>query len=69
MGLGHVKFSVDLESVEKSLQTKKGQEELKEFVDVIAMTVETPAKVKINTKRNPSNNETDEILIIEEQVA
>lgn len=69
MGLGHVKFSVDLESVEKSLQTKKGQEELKEFVDVIPMTVETPAKVKVNTKRNPSNNETDEILIIEEQVA
>lgn len=69
MGLGHVKFSVDLESVEKSLQTKKGQEELKEFVDVIPMTIETPAKVKVNTKRSPSNNETDEILIIEEQVA
>lgn len=69
MGLGHVKFSVDLESVEKNLQTKKGKEELKEFVDVIPMTVETPAKVKVNTKRNPSNNETDEILIIEEQVA
>jgi hypothetical protein len=69
MGLGHVKFSVDLESVEKSLQTKKGQEELKEFVDVVPMIIETPAKIKVNTKRNPSNNETDEILIIEEQVA
>lgn len=71
MGLGHVKFSIDLESVEKSLKTKEGQLELREFVDVIPMTIETPAKVKVNTKRNPSNNtnETDEMLIVEEQVA
>lgn len=69
MGLGHVKFSVDIEAIEKAFQTEKGKEELKEFVEVIPMTIETPAKVKVNAKRNPSNNETEEILIIEEQVA
>ena len=71
LGLGYVKFSVDVEAVEKALQTKEGKKELKKFVDVIPITVTTPAKVKVNTKRNPSNNieHIDEILIIEENVA
>lgn len=69
MGLGFVKFSVDVEAVENHLTTKQGAKELKGLVEVIPMTVETPAKIKVNTKRSPSNNETDEILIIEEQVA
>lgn len=71
LGLGYVKFSVDVEAVEKALQTKEGKKELKKFVDVIPITVTTPAKVKVNTKRNPSNNtiETDEILVIEENLA
>ena len=35
------------------------------------MTVVTPAKVKVNAKKNSSNstNETDEILIIEQKAA
>ena len=71
LGLGYVKFSVDVEAVEKALQTKECKKELKKFVDVIPITVTTPAKVKVNTKRNPSNNieHIDEILIIEENVA
>lgn len=68
MGLGYVKFSVDVEAVEKAMQTKEGKEELKKFVNVVPMTISTPAKVKINAKRNSSNETsvTDEILIIEE---
>jgi len=68
MGLGFVKFSVDIQAVEAALETEQGQKELKEFVDVIPMTVTTPAKVKVNTKRVSVNNvkETDEILVIEE---
>ena len=68
MGLGYVKFLVDDEAVEKAMQTEKGKEELKGLVDVISITEDTPAKVKINTKRNLSETEkeTDEILIIEE---
>ncbi len=73
MGLGFVKFSVDVEAVEKALTTKQGQMELKGLVEVTPMSVTTPAKIKVNIKRASANNvemiETDEILIIEENVA
>ncbi|EFU69569.1 conserved hypothetical protein [Aliarcobacter butzleri JV22] len=72
INLGYVKFSVDVEAVEKALSTKEGKKELKKFVDVIPITVSTPAKIKVNTKRISANNtqtvETDEILVIEEQI-
>ena len=72
INLGYVKFSVDLEAIEKALQTKEGKKELKKLVDVIPITVSTPAKIKVNTKRTSANNveavETDEILVIEEQI-
>ena len=72
INLGYVKFSVDVEAVEKALQTKEGKKELKKLVDVIPLTVSTPAKIKVNTKRASVNNtqivETDEILVIEEQI-
>jgi hypothetical protein len=71
INLGYVKFSVDLEAIEKTLQTKEGKKELKKLVDVIPITVTTPAKIKVNTKRTSVNNveviEVDEILVIEEQ--
>ena len=74
MSLGYVKFSVDIEAIEKALQTKEGKKELKKFVDVTPITISTPAKIKVNTKRTSTNNaqtevnETDEILVIEEQI-
>ena len=74
MSLGYVKFSVDVEAIEKALQTKEGKKELKKFVDIATITVSTPSKIKVNTKRVSANNtlniesrETDEILIIEEE--
>lgn len=74
MGLGYVKFSVDYEAVEKALQTKEGKKELKKFVDVTTLTISNPAKIKVNTKRASANNvqtelnETDEILVIEQEI-
>ena len=74
INLGYVKFSVDYEAIEKALQTKEGKKELKKFVNVTPITISTPAKIKVNTKRTSVNNteieanETDEILIIEEQI-
>ncbi len=72
INLGYVKFSVDVEAVEKALKTKEGKQELKKFVDVTPITISTPAKIKVNTKRISANNtqtvETDEILVIEEQI-
>jgi hypothetical protein len=74
MSLGYVKFSVDTEAIEKAIQTKEGKKELKKFVDIATITVTTPSKIKVNTKRVSANNtlnieprETDEILIIEEE--
>ena len=71
INLGYVKFSVDLEAIEKALQTKEGKKELKKLVEVMPITVITPAKIKVNTKRTSANNveaiEVDEILVIEEQ--
>ncbi len=72
MTLGYVKFSVDIEAVEKALATKEGRKELKKFVDVTTLTITNPAKIKVNTKRASANNvevnETDEILVIEQQI-
>ena len=72
MGLGYVKFSVDYEAIEKALTTKEGRKELKKFVDVTTLTITNPAKIKVNTKRASANNveviETDEILVIEQQI-
>lgn len=72
INLGYVKFSVDVEAIEKALQTKEGKKELKKLVDVIPITVLTPAKIKVNTKRTSANNtqtvETDEILVIEQEI-
>lgn len=72
INLGYVKFSVDLEAVEKALSTKEGKKELKKLVDVIPITISTPAKIKVNTKRTSANNtqtvETDEILVIEQEI-
>ena len=69
INLGYVKFSVDIEAVEKALSTKEGKKELKKFVDVTPITISTPAKIKVNTKRTSVNNtqtvETDEILVVD----
>lgn len=72
INLGYVKFSVDLEAVEKALKTKEGKNELKKLVEVTPITISTPAKIKVNTKRASANNtqtvETDEILVIEQEI-
>lgn len=61
MQLGYVKFEVDVDAVKVALETKEGQEELKELINVITITEETPAKVKINQKRT-ANNTTVEVV-------
>ena len=72
INLGYVKFSVDVEAIEKALQAKEGKKELKKYVDVIPITITTPAKIKVNTKRTSANNtqteQTDEILVIEQEI-
>ncbi len=71
MGLGYVKFDVDIKAVEKALNTKEGKKELDGLVEITTITETSSSKIKVNTKRTSSNNtnETQEILIVEEQVA
>jgi len=50
MELGYVKFEPDIEAIEKAITTKNGLKELKKFINIYSKTVNTSAKVKINTK-------------------
>ncbi|MDD2697936.1 MAG: hypothetical protein PHF17_03945 [Arcobacteraceae bacterium] len=63
MKLGYVKFDVDVEAIKLAYATKEGQEELKALINVISITENTPAKVKINQKRTANNTN---IAVVEE---
>ena len=69
--LGFVSFSPDYEAIEKTLSSNDGYawEELSQYVEVSKITTTTQSKIKINNKRNASNNinQMDELLISEEQ--
>ncbi|MAD42355.1 MAG: hypothetical protein CL623_08185 [Arcobacter sp.] len=68
MGLGFVKFEVDLEDVEKAIDTKEGLVELSEFIEISNTTVVTPSKIKVNAKKLSKDNDssiTDEILTLQ----
>ena len=64
MGLGYVKFEPDTEAILKAMATDMGKKELEKFVSITTETIDTPAKVKINTKRSANNTSisTDELL-------
>ena len=71
MRLGFVSFSPDYEAIEKTLSSNDGYawEELSQYVEVSKITTTTQSKIKINNKRNASNNinQMDELLISKEQ--
>lgn len=71
MALGYVKFEPDMEAIEKALKTEDGLKELNEFITVNSITVKTPPKVKVNSKKASNNTitQTDEILTIEHKEA
>jgi hypothetical protein len=72
MGFGYVKFEPDIEAIEKALATKEGLKELSEFISINSITVTTPPKVKVNSKKASNNTtivQTDEILTIEHKEA
>jgi hypothetical protein len=64
MGLGYVKFEPDTESILKAMSTDIGKKELEKLVSINSIAVETPSKIKVNTKRSANNTiiTTDEIL-------
>jgi hypothetical protein len=64
MKMGYVKFEPDTEAILKAMATDMGKKELEKFVSITSETIDTPAKVKINTKRSANNSSisTDELL-------
>ena len=64
MKMGYVKFEPDTEAILKAMATDMGKKELEKFVSITTDTINTPAKVKINTKRSANNTSisTDELL-------
>jgi len=64
MGLGFVSFSVDMEAIEKAVDSKEDLEELQKFISIDTLSETIPQKIKINNKRGSSNtdNTVKEIL-------
>lgn len=56
MAKGFIKYSLDMEALEKALSLKDEYEEIKEYVSFKNKTTKTPAKIKVNTKRGSLNS-------------
>jgi len=71
MKMGYVKFMPDTEAILKAMATDMGKKELEKFVSISSEIIDTPSKVKINTKRSANNTSisTDELLQLKQQVA
>jgi len=68
--LGYFRVVVDEASVKEAMCTLEGMNEIDKFVEVGVVKEEVPAKIKVNFRRNSSNNQATELLnIVEQQVA
>jgi len=68
--LGYFRVVVDEASVKEAMTTLEGMNEIDKFVEVGVLKEEVPAKIKVNFRRNSSNNQATELLnIVEQQVA
>lgn len=60
--LGYFSVVVDEQSVKDAMLTVEGMNEIDEFVEVGVVSEEIPAKIKVNARRNSSNNQATELL-------
>ncbi len=67
--LGYFRVVVDEESVKEAMNTLEGMNEIDKYVKVGVVKEEVPAKIKVNFRRNSSNNQATELLNIVEQQA
>ena len=68
--LGYYSVVVDEQAVKDAMLTVEGMDEIDAFVKVGIMTEETPAKIKVNARRNSSNNQATELLnLVDSQAA
>jgi len=67
--LGYFRVVVDEQSVKEAMSTLEGMNEIDKYVKVGVVKEEVPAKIKVNFRRNSSNNQATELLNIVEQQA
>jgi len=67
--LGYFRVVVDEQSVKEAMSTLEGMNEIDKFVEIDVVKEEVPAKIKVNFRRNSSNNQATELLNIVEQQA
>ena len=67
--LGFYTVVVDEQSVKEAMTTLEGMNEIDKFVEIDVVKEEVPAKIKVNFRRNSSNNQATELLNIVEQQA
>jgi len=60
--LGYFSVVVDEQAVKEAMLTVEGMDAIDEFVEVGVVSEETPAKIKVNPRRNSSNNQATELL-------
>ena len=60
--LGYFKVVVDENAVKEAMSTLEGMNEIDKFVEVGIVKEEVPAKIKVNFRRNSSNNQATELL-------
>ena len=62
MQLGFCKVVIDEEAVREAMSTIEGMDEIDAYVEVGIITEKVPAKIKVNPKRNSTNNQASELL-------
>jgi uncharacterized small protein (DUF1192 family) len=60
--LGYFKVVVDENAVKEAMSTLEGMNEIDKFVEVGIVKEEVPARIKVNSRRNSSNNQATELL-------
>jgi len=53
---------VDENAVKEAMSTLEGMNEIDKFVEVGIVKEEVPARIKVNSRRNSSNNQATELL-------
>ena len=70
MQLGFCKVVIDEEAVREVMSTIEGMNEIDPYVEVGIIEEKIPAKIKVNPKRNSTNNQASELLsLVETQEA
>ena len=62
MQLGFCKVVIDEQSVKNAMSTIEGMDEIDAYVEVGITEEKVPAKIKVNPKRNSTNNQASELL-------